>query len=334
MTAPASARIDEIINGFRLTPVLHAAAELRIADLLDPGPMTIESLAAASSANAEALGRLLRTLAANGIFALSEDGRWKNTELSLPLRESAPDSMHATARMWGSVFAWRPYGDLTQSVRDGLPAFDRVFGERSFDWFGKNPEHGQIFNRYMIERTGRDLPKIVAAWDFGKVGTVADIGGNEGRLLASVLQKHTSVRGLLFDLPEVVVRADTFLKGQGVRDRVDLVSGNFFADPLPQADAYVLKWILHDWTDEECVRILSNLRKTIPDRAPLLIIEQVVHPSNPESYRTDIAMMVMTGGRERSEAEYVSLLDASGFRLEKVVPTGSAFQIIEAYTKT
>ena len=324
-------QVDVLINGFRTTQLLHAVARLHIADQLHRRPQTAAELAANNGVHAEALRRVLRTLSSLGIFAEDDEGRWTLTELAQPLRSDVADSRHAAALMWGHPNYWDSYGKLLYSVQTGRPAFEHVYGIGPFDYYAAHPEAEQVFNGYMSERTGRDVGAIAAAYDFGRLQTVVDVGGGHGALLSAILGANPQLRGMLFDQAIVLPEAERYLATRGLRERCTLMAGDFFSDALPsQGDLYLLKWVIHDWDDERALHILRRCREQMAPSARLLLIEQVIRPGNPESYRTDIAMLLITGGRERTEAEYRDLLEASGFRLARMIPTCSSFDILEA----
>lgn len=323
--------LDQMINGFRVTPLLAAVAKLGIPDILRDGPKTAASLALSCNVNCRALDRVMTMLTTNGVFSTDEKGRFGLTPLSECLRSDAPDSLRATAIMWAEPGNWRAYGELMHTIRTGDTAFDAVFKCGVFDYYSSQPEEAAAFDACMTERTERHTPRIIEALDFSGVRTVLDIGGGQGSLISGILSANLGLSGILFDQQSVLAKAAKVLAAAGVERRCRLEQGNFFCDSLPtDADLYIMKWILHDWDDDRAIQILRGCRHSMPQHARLALVEQVLRPDNPEAYRTDIAMMLITGGQERTEEQYRALLAAADFNLRCCRPTGTAFFIIEA----
>jgi ubiquinone/menaquinone biosynthesis C-methylase UbiE len=323
--------LDQMINGFRLTPVLGVVAKLGIADWLQERPRTSAELARLCGVNCVVLYRVLSALCSVGVLSQRDTGEFELTPVSEPLCTNSPNSLRATAMTWAEPGNWRAFGGLMHSVKTGETAFDHVFGMGIFDYYANTPEEAAVFHSYMTERTARILPNILATLDLTGVRTVVDIGGGQGLLLAALLEVEPNLRAVLFDHESVLPEARERLTRAGFASRCRFEAGDFFSSDVPsEGDLYILKWVLHDWTDEESLTVLCNCRRNMRQSARLVLIEQVVRPDNPESYRTDIAMMLLTGGRERTEDEYRSLLAASGFEFRQAKPTGTAFYLIEA----
>jgi SAM-dependent methyltransferase len=320
-----------MILGYRLSRALSVAAELGIADLLEDGPRRIDDLARAASAHGPSLYRLLRLLASEGVFVELDDGRFATTPLAGPLRTHAPDSLRQRAIFDGTECNWRAWGGLTHSARTGRPAFDHTMGTRFFDHLRQHREDGARFDALMAEQTNAWAPAIIAACDLADSGTLVDVGGGHGTLLAAILTEHASVRGVLYDVPHVVEAARPRLAAAPFAGRCEAVAGDFFTGVPDGGDTYLLKNILHDWDDQECVTILRNCRRAMATGGRLLVVEVIIPPSNQPHYGHyfDLNMLVLLTGRERSETEYRALFDAAGFGLSRVIPTASDASVLE-----
>jgi hypothetical protein len=320
-----------MITGYWLSQAVYVAAKLELADRLADAPRTADELAADVGAHGRSLYRLLRALASAGVFAEDASGRFSLTPLADLLRRDVPGSQWAWAVMMGEehYYCW---GDLLYSVETGQTAFDRIYGEPIFDFLSQNPEKAQVFDAAMVNIHGRETAAVIDAYDLSRFETVADVGGGNGSLLRGVLKRHPSVRGILFDLPHVVERADPLIKADGLSDRVRLVAGDFFQEVPAGADAYLLRHIIHDWDDAKSLRILKNVRRAIGDEGRLLLVESVIAPGNEPSFGKllDLTMLLLPGGQERTEAEYRDLLAQAGFRLSRIVPTEAEVSVIEA----
>lgn len=336
-SAPPPGALLQVITSYTSAQVVHVAVQLGLADLLANGPRSVEDLAAAMGAHGPSLVRLVRALAALGVVAESDGGRIELTALGAPLRADVPDSMRDAVLFLVGEWCWRAWGDLLYSVRTGEPAFDRAFGMSNFEYWEHDAEAGAIHDAYFRAMSRTTNAPIVAAYDFSRFGAVIDVGGSTGALLAAILQAHPGVRGILFDLPHVVAGAAPVLAEAGVADRCTVVGGTFFESVPAGGDAYVLKYVIHDWDDERATTILRRCREATGPGAVLLLIEQVL-PERLETgamaqrvARVDLQMLVMTpGGRERTERQFRSLLAGAGFELRAVIPTASPFRFLEA----
>ena len=274
---------------------------------------------------------MLRALASVGIFSHQNDGRFGLTPLSDTLRSDISGSLRAFAMTELGEEHYPAWGGLLHSVRTGDIAFDHAFGEPVWEFFAKNPENAKIFNDAMSGMTAQANEALHAVYDFDGINTLVDVGGGHGGLITSILKRNPSLRGILFDSPEVIEGAKTLLEGSGVSDRCELLGGDFFQSVPEGGDAIIMKWIIHDWNDEQSVTILKNCHRALPENGKLILVEAVV-PSGSEPHFSkfiDVNMLVMTGGRERTEAEFRKLYEAAGFRLTRVVPTESPFSVIE-----
>jgi hypothetical protein len=323
-------RMVSIAYGGLPAQAVAVAAQLGIVDHLAEGPRTAADLAGVTGTDAPSLYRLLRALATMEVLAEDEEGRFSSTPLGDTLRSDAPGSIRAAVIMAGDPTFTRPCGEMAHSVRTGGPAFDHVFGAPIFEYLTTHPEAGAIFNRGMANFSAMENPAIAASYDFPAGSRVADVGGGRGGFIAEVLKAHPGVRGVLYDLAEVVCEP-TYLAAAGVADRCEVIPGDFFSSVPSGADVYVVKRILHDWADEECIRILGNLRRAMSPTGRVLAIDAVIAAGGqPDMNKvSDLLMMVVTPGRERTEAEFRRLYAAADLRLSRVIPTPSALSIIE-----
>jgi len=320
-----------MMTGYWQAKALAVAAELGLADLLRVGPRTAASLAEICDVDADSLHRLLRALASVGVFVQTESGSFALTPMADLLRSDRPGSMRALARMYGSE-QYEAWGGLLESVRDGAPAFDHAFGASYFAYLAAHPDASSIFNDAMTGWTAQLSDAVAAAYDFSGSGLVVDVGGGTGLLLATILQAAPALRGTLFELSHVAEQADAYLRATPIGDRCTVVAGDFF-DAVPGGGSfYALAQILHDWDDGQCAKILRNCREAMLPGAKLLIIEQVIPPRNEPSLGKwlDLHMLVLLGGRERTEAEYASLLSAADLKLDRLIPTAAGASILEA----
>lgn len=324
--------LRRMINGYQVSQALHVAATLGLSDLLADGPRSVADLAAATGTDERTLWRLLRALASVGVYAGGEEGRFTNTELGEALRSDAPRSVAGWARLIGRPYYWQAWASLAQSVRTGENAFAATHGRSIWEYREQHPDELVIFDRAMTALSGAVAGAVVEAYDFGRFGTVVDVGGGRGGLLAAILARYPSVLGVLFDQPGVVAEANQILEYARVADRCAVAGGSFF-DAVPEgADAYLLKAVIHDWPDAEAVAILGTCRQAIPEHGTLLLVEQLLG-EGPDPSRTafsDLNMLVAPGGKERTLDEYGSLLGAAGFQLGRAAATGTDVFVIEA----
>lgn len=334
-TRSGSSPVDVIMGmalGYLLSRSLHVATELGIADLLKDGPKTIEELASSTGAHRDSLYRLLRTLAAQGIFAEDEHGRFVTTPAAELLQQGIlRDGVLLAGEGTGDGSWWQAVGNLRHSIMTGEPAFNRQHGMGFFDYLLDHPECAQWFDRGLANFTTLENPAIAGAYDFARFGHIVDVAGGQGGLLAEILKLHPNVRGTLFDQPEVV-RNPAYFSQEAFAERWATVGGDFFHSVPTRGDAYVLKRILHDWSDEQCVRILRCCRAAMGDRARLLVIDAVLPVGNAPHFGKviDIYMMVFAEGRERTEQEFRDLFGEAGLHLTTVTTTPSSLAIIEA----
>lgn len=322
------------ITGYWVSQLVFVAAKLGIAEQLARGPRTPEALAKKVGADAGALRRVLRALASIGIFAETPRGTFKLTPLAATLREGAPGSLKHFALMMVEGYNWSAWQELLDGVKTGLLPFPRVHGQAIFDYLRDHPEDDRIFSASMASISGPENAAVARALDFGRFRTLVDVGGAHGHLLATILGRHRRLRGVLYDQPQVVANAPAsgFITARGVAGRIEVEGGNFF-NAVPQgADAYIMKYIMHDWTDDQCARILGHIRRAMAPGGRVLVVEHVIRPGNAPDWgkMLDINMLVLTGGRERTKDEFAALFARAGLRLRRVHKTAAAVSIVEA----
>jgi len=324
--------LSKMIHGFQISQMIYVAAKLGIADLLADVPRSSSELAQATETHAPSLYRLLRALASLGIFAEDDQGRFGLTSLACPLQQGVPDSLHNMAVFNGDPYFWRAWGDLLHSVTTGEPAVEHIYGMKSWEYRAQNPDLNALMNNFFTEVSMMDNTAIVSAYDFSGIGTLVDVAGGHGSLIAAILNANPTIHGILFDQPHVIAGAQPVLEATGVAQRCELVAGDMFASVPGGGDAYLLKSIVHDWNDDQAVAILSNCRRAMKQEGKLLVVESVIPPgNNPHSGKlVDITMLVAETGRERTEDEFKALFTGSGFTMTKLFPTQSRFSVIEA----
>lgn len=319
---PAPARLWLLATSHFLPRCVHVVAELGVADHLHDGPTSLEALARESGCDAPALGRMLRLLETAGVFQQAPDG-WVHTELSRHLRSDHPQSMRAFARMIGGRIQWTAAGELKSAAETGRAAIGTVVPGGLWEYLKEHADEARIFDAAMTSKSFAEIAALIPAFDYSGYSRIADIGGGRGHVLAAVLAATPASTGILFDLPHVVAAATEV-------PRMQIQGGDFFRDALPQADAYIVSQVLHDWSDEDAAAILRSVRRAAPAGAHLLVVEQVL-PTEPGPHPAkvlDVVMLTLTGGRERTREEYASLFEAGGFRLEEVVTTTGPISIL------
>jgi hypothetical protein len=314
-----------LINGFHVTQALHVAAKLRIADQLKDGPRSVEELAKLTNSHAGSLYRLLRALAAIGVFHEAQNRAFALTPMADCLRADSETPIGAWAEYAGSDYVWQTWGHLEHSIQTGENAFQHIHGQGIWQYRTEHPERGAVFDRAMTELSRGSAEAVIAAYDFSSFRRVIDVGGGRGLMLSAILRAHRQMRGTLFDLPGVVAGAKTVLTERGVIDRCDIVGGSFFEGVPEGGDAYVMRAVIHDWEDEEAIAILKTCRRAMTETAKLILIERIVAPPNemPATKFSDLNMLVLPGGRERIREEFGALLSKSGFELTHVAPAGN-----------
>jgi hypothetical protein len=321
----------DLIVAFRQTQCLRVAAELELADHLADGPCSLTALAEATGAYEPFLRRLLRALTGLAIVETVPDDRYRLTGLGEQL--TAPN-LRAVARMYGSEPFWSAWEGLEHAVRTGERGIDHAHHTDAWEYFASHPADAERFDAGMAALTGGSAGAIVDAFDFGRFRHVVDVGGGDGTLLAAILGRAPDARGVLVDIGDVVARARRTLETAGLGHRAQVLDGDFRESVPAGADCYVLKWILHDWDDEQATVILRRCRAAAPATARLVVVERVlperVGPADVEAVLADLNMMVLTGGRERTGAEFAELFREGGWLLERIRPTGTGLGVIEA----
>lgn len=309
---------------------LWAAAELGVADQIAGDPASVDTIAAAIGAHADTLYRILRLLAANGIFREHPDRRFSHTPQSETLREDHPTKTRAAVRLIGSVDFWNAFANLDKSGKTGETGWEMSKGISFFEWLPKHSEVASVFNDAMIGIHGGEPPAVAETYSFN--GTIVDVGGGSGNMLIHILKQHPEAKGVLFDLPHVADDAYANLTAAGIADRCQVQAGNFFEAVPAGGDIYLLSHIIHDWDEQSCLKILNNCRQARNPAGKVLLVEMVVPgPNQPHPAKElDLVMLTVPGGRERSEAEYGQLFEKAGLKLSRVIPTKSPVSIIEA----
>ena len=331
-TPSPQAQLMQMSMGYAVPFLLRAAAQLCVADHLANGPRSADELAAATSTNAPALYRLMRTLSSIGLFSEDESHRFSITPLSEPLRSNIPGSVRTSILSFTGDLFVIPWSKLSYSVQTGQSCFDHFFGMPFFDYLTANPEEAVMFSEFLIGMNAPDAPAIAAAYDFSSCSHIADIGGATGHILATILASHPGPRGTVFDLAHNQAAAEDLLKTRGLSDRVAFTAGSFFETIPAGSDLYILSHVLHDWSEEQCLTILANCRSAMSPSSRLLVIEQVMPEGNAfhPGKMLDMTMLALTPGQERTESEYRTLLDKAAFKLTRVIPTAAPISIVEA----
>jgi O-methyltransferase len=315
-----------------MSRAVYIAAKLGLPDLVQPGPKTAEELAESTGTHAPSLYRVLRALASAGVFKKESDGRFGLTPLSETFATNTPGTMRWFLISELGQEHYPAWGNVMHSVKTGEVAFDNQFGADVWQYLAQHPEDAALFNDSMSASTAAANEAILAAYDFSPFATIVDIGGGHGGLITSILKQNPQTKGVLFDAPPVIEGARAKLTAAGVADRCQAIAGDFFKEVPAGGDAYIMKWIIHDWENQKAITILKNCRKHMQPNNRLLIVDCVV-PDNdaPDFSKTfDLNMMVMTGGKERTGAEFAELLQASGFKLLRAIPTDFPTSIVEA----
>lgn len=327
---PPPAQLANMLCGFWVSQGIYVSAKLGLADLIGDGARTADELAAETKTHTLSLYRLLRMLASVGVFSEDAAKKFSLTPVGRCLRSDVLGSQRAMAIMCGEEH-FRAWCDLLYSVQTGKPAFDKAFGMPVFDWLSQHQEQAAIFDAAMVSVHGRETAALLDAYDFTEIETLADVGGGNGSVLIATLQRNPHLRGLLFDLSGVIARATQNFAAAGLTDRCQLISGSFFESIPAGADAYLMRHIIHDWNDDQCHTILTNIHRVLPATGRLLVAESVIPPGNDPFFGKllDMNMLVIPGGQERTAAEYETLFAKAGFRLTRIVPTTAEISVIE-----
>jgi len=323
-----------IASGFQLSGCLYVAAKLNIADRVVAGPRPVETLAADTNTQADALYRVLRALISVGIFSEPQPRTIGLSPAAELLRSDIPGTIRGLVLWAAHPFLIHVSSDLMYSVTTGKPAIEHLYGKPAFECFASMPEVNYDFNTGMSAISAELAPAVLDAYDFSGIGTLMDVAGGHGYFICEALKRHPQMKGILLDQPSVVEGAKCTLCDMRVDDRCQPIAGNFF-DHIPAgADAYFMQHIIHDWDDESALRILGNVRQALAARpnGRLIVVDMVLpEDSQPHPGKLlDLLMLMFPGGRERTEAEWRSLLDKAGFIITKILSTKAADSVIEA----
>ena len=322
----AREQLGQLIVGHRAAAAISAAVELGLVDALADGPRSAEDLAAAAGTHPGTTRRLLHALATVGVLA-EGDGTFALTEVGQHLRSDAPGSLAHQAMVQADPAVWAAWGHVAHSVRTGETAFSALHGHDVWAHRAEHPERSASFDALMTSLSSQVVGAVAASYDFSGRAQVVDVGGGQGSLLAAVLREYPDVSGTVFDQPHVVAAsAPADLAG-----RWSAVGGSFF-EAVPPADCYLLKWILHDWSDNKCATILRRCRESLRPDGVVLVVELLLDRPGHERFTAlmDLQMLVVAGGRERTEAEFAALFERAGLRLSRVLDTGTPFVVLEA----
>ncbi len=322
----------DLIQGSVVTQAIYVAASLGIADILAGGPLTATEIADKAEADADAIHRLLRLLSGFAVFAERGDGRFELTPMAESLRGDAPDSMRGIALLMGLPLFWEEWGHLLTSVRTGEASMPVVRGMGAQEFLMANPEYAMSFFQGMGSLSGPETAPVVAAYDFSRFGTIVDVGGGRGALLAGILRRSPGSRGVLFDAPHGTADAPQVLEAAGVTGRCTVENGSYFESVPAGGDAYLLKHTLHDFTEEQSLAVLKNIRDAMNPDGTLFVVEYVLPGNNTPHLGNviDLWLLLLLGARERTRDQYAELLARGGFTLTRVIPTASPVSIIEA----
>jgi SAM-dependent methyltransferase len=330
--APGGLNVMELLTGAWTAQCIYVAAKLGIPDQLSSGPLSAAEVARRVGSDPDATYRLMRALASRGVLRQGRDDRFSLTSIGKALRPGTPGGIADMALFLGHPLRWEDWGNLLYSIQTGQPSVVKLRGKPFFEYLESDPDLAEAFNNAMTAGSEFSIYGVIAAYDFTVFRRIVDVGGGHGRLLAMILAKAPDARGVLYDLPSVVEGAARELKEAGVGDRCHIVGGSFF-DSVPEAgDAYLMKTILHDWNDDDALKILANIRNAIAPDGKLLLLESVLpqRSSTDLGLLIDLEMLVAVGGRERTRAQWADLLGRAGFRLNRVVATVTPLSIVEA----
>lgn len=332
---PPQVAMLQMLGGFRVARAIYVAAQLGIADLLANGPLSIDELAQATGTHAPSLYRVLRALAGFGMFAEDEAGRFSLTPPVEFLQTKFPDSVKDSVKLFGEEWHWQLWGNLLYSVKTGEPAFDHLHEQGFFEFYNQNPEFAKTASESKTSIVARASAALLSNYDFSSIRKVVDVGvaGGYGSTLVSLLQANPTMKGILFDFPPVVAGTKPVIESAGLTERCELVAGDCTEFVPGGGDAYILMFVIHNWDDQRAIKILQNCYQAMAENSKLLLIEMIM-PAGNEPFvgkLIDIESLLLTpGGRERTEAQYNSLLEAAGFKIAKIIPTQTANSIIEA----
>ncbi len=325
---PPPAQLMKFIVGRWISKPIYVAAELGLADMLAEGPKSIEELARTSQSHAPSLYRMMRALASVGIFFETEAKRFELSPMAEYLKTG---SMRSIALMFNSDWSDKAWGYFLDSIKTGGTAFEKAHGMSVSDWLEKNPQAAEVFNEANAIKAASSHRAIVDVYDFSGISTLIDVGGGLGALMTEILIANPLMKGFVADIPSVIQKARKAIQSRGLEDRCEVVECDFFKEIPAGSDGYLMSHILHDWPSDKCKIILENCHQAMKPESKLLIVEMVVPPGNQPSIAKllDLEMLVTTGGRERTEKEFKTLLESSGFKLLQTIPTKESICVIE-----
>jgi len=331
---PSPPALFEMATAYWLSQAIYVAAKLGIADLLRNGPQSCVALATSTGSDAPSLFRLMRALSSVGIFAHLGRGHFALSRLAERLQTGVHGSLRAMVITIGEIH-YQACGSLLHSVQTGSPAFNTVFGASLFDYLQENTDAADAFNQGMANVSSMLAYAVLMAYDFAGISSIVDVGGGQGKLLEKILQFNPDITGTVFDTASTIEGAQQGFGGDVRKRRCSYVVGDFFTSVPQGADAYLLCGVIHDWDDRRALRILRNCRRAMTEKGRLLIVDMVVPDTDATSFSKllDLNMLAMTGGRERTQAEFRALLDAADYKLTRIIPTMAPQSIIEAVTK-
>ncbi len=333
---PPHAELRRIMRGFERSQLIYVAVKLGLVDLVGNDSKDAQTLARATGIDAHVLYRLMRGLAWCGLVRHADDDSFSLTPLGRCLRIGAADSLRDHVLCIGEIEvpAWSA---LLHAVQAGGIAFEHAFGGRFYDYLDRHADAGACFDRLMAVSTAPVAQAVVRAYDFASVETLVDVGGGNGTLLTTILRAHPHIHGVIFDLPSVIDRTTKSLQTSEIAARLRLVGGDFFVDVPPSADTYILRWVLHNWDDDHCVRLLDNCRRAMRSPGRLLVVEEIMPArvdASTETVSLDLGMMVHLGGGERTEDEFRRLLWRGGFEVTRIIPTEVGVHILDSRPRT
>src|SRR5579864_4251961 len=327
---PAHVGVMQLLSASYIAGAVSCLAQMGIPDLVEAGPKSAKELASQIGADPEALHRLMRATASVGVLSEGPDGKFSETAMSAVLRSNGKPSLRAVAMMGGREWHGRGWSRLEYCVRTGKQALEQIYGAPIFEYFKQHPDEWQIFNDAMTSISTGDSPAVANAYSFEGIHSIVDVGGGHGLLLATILERNLQMKGTLYDEPHVIEGAKNGpLKP--VMERCTLASGDMFSSVPAGTDAYIMKHIIHDWTDELCIKILKACRKGVNPGGKLLVVDDVIQPGN-DFYAgkfLDLQMLIFPGGKERTEKQFRELFAAGGWKLTRVVPTATPICVVE-----
>ncbi|WP_022664939.1 methyltransferase [Desulfospira joergensenii] len=324
----APAQLMKFIVGRWISKPIYVAAELGIADILAEGPKDIEEMAQVSRSHAPSLYRMMRALASVGIFSETDGRRFELTPMAGYLKT---DAMRSIAILFNSDWSDKSWGYFMDSIKTGETAFEKAHGKPLMDWLGENPQAAQVFSEANAVKAANSHRAIVDVYDFSGIHRLTDVGGGLGTLMAEILTANPLLKGVVADTFFVIQETQKMIQTRGIEDRCQALECDFFKEIPAGSDAYLMSHVLHDWSDEQCRIILANCHRAMKTESRLLIVEMIVPPGNEPSIAKllDLEMLVTTGGRERTEKEFQTLLESSGFTFSRTIATKENIFIIE-----